>query len=167
MKDMAQPGTSPVERFFQFSVLGLLASGYLAVVGSGFLDLPTTLLMAAALIIRALYSSGVIHYEISPRLVNLATLAYMVLYAVDDMWISRTFIPATVHLVFFLAIVKVLTASTNRDYLLLKLIAFMELLAACILSSNLNFFLFLAIFLVLGVATFTSSEIRQSGQNEK
>ena len=32
---------SPVDRFFQFSLLGLLASGYLAVVGSGYLDVPT------------------------------------------------------------------------------------------------------------------------------
>jgi protein-glutamine gamma-glutamyltransferase len=167
MAHAGSAATSPVERFFQFSVLGLLASGYFAVVGSGFLDLPTTALMAAALIVRALYSAGVIHYEVPARAVNLATLTYMVVYAIDDMWISRTFIPATVHLVFFLAIVKVLTATTNRDYLLLKLIAFMELLAACILSSNLNFFAFLALFLVLGVATFASSEIRQSAQTEK
>ena len=167
---MARAGgaaTSPVEQFFQFSVLGLLASGYLAVAGSGFLDLPTTALMAAALAVRALFSAGLIHYEVSPRIVNLATLIYMLFYAADDMWISRSFIPATVHLVFFLAIVKLLTAVTNRDYLLLKLIAFMELLAACILSSNLNFFLFLALFLVLGVASFASSEIRQSAQSEK
>lgn len=161
------PATSPVELFFQFSVLGLLASGYLAVVGSGFLDMPTTVLMAAALLVRAFYSAGVIHYEIPPRAINVVTLAYMVVYAIDDAWISRSFIPATVHLVFFLAIVKLLTATTNRDYLLLKLIAFMELLAACILSSNLNFFLFLALFLILGVATFTSSEIRQSSQTRQ
>jgi transglutaminase-like putative cysteine protease len=167
MARLGSAATSPVERFFQFSVLGLLTSGYLAVVGSGFLDVPTTALMAAALTVRALFSAGLIRYEIPPRAVNFATLAYMALYAIDDMWISRSFIPATVHLVFFLAIVKVLTASTNRDYLLLKLIAFMELLAACILSSNVNFFVFLALFLVLGVATSVSSEIRQSAQTEK
>src|SRR5579884_2695728 len=136
--------TSPVERFFQFSVLGLVASGYLAVAGSGVLDVPTTLLMVAALGVRSLFSAGLIYYQIPVRVINLVTLAYMVFYAVDEMWISRSLIPATVHLVFFLAIIKVLTAHTNRDYLLLKLIAFMELLAACILSSNLNFFLFLA-----------------------
>lgn len=167
---MARTGSasfSPVDRFFQFAVLGLVASGYFAVVGSGFLDLPTTLLVASALIVRGLYSAGVIYYHIPARAINLATLAYMVLYAIDNAWISRSFVPATVHLVFFLAIIKVLTASTNRDYFLLKLIAFMELLAACILSSSMNFFLFLALFLVLGVATFSSSEIRQSTQDRK
>jgi hypothetical protein len=164
---MASPGSSaasPVEKFFQFSILGLVASGYLAVVGSGFLDLPTTLLMATALAVRALFSAGLIDYEIPPRIINLTTLLYMAVYAVDNAWISRSFIPATVHLVFFLAIIKVLTASTARDYFLLKLIAFTELLAACILSSNINFFAFLSLFLVLGVAASMSSEIRHSSQ---
>src|SRR5438270_4396653 len=104
------PAASPVERFFQFSVLGLLASGYLAVVGSGFLDIPTTVLMAAALLLRACYSAGLVYYEIPPRAVNLVTLAYMGIYAIDDAWISRSFIPPTVHPVFFLAIVMLLTA---------------------------------------------------------
>ncbi len=158
---------SPVDRFFQFAVLGLVASGYLAVAGSGYLDAPTAITMAAALFVRALYSCGILHYEIPARAINLATLAYMAVYGVDYEWISGSLIPATVHLIFFLAIVKVLTASTSRDYFLLKLIAFMELIAASILSSSLNFFVFLALFLVLGVATFTSSEIRQASLARK
>ena len=31
----------PVDKFFELSLLGLLASGFLAVAGSGYLDLPT------------------------------------------------------------------------------------------------------------------------------
>src|SRR5258708_13554261 len=102
--------TSPVERFFQFSVLGFVASGYFAVVGSGFLDFPTTVLMAAALVIRGLYSTGVLYYRIPPRAVTFATIAYMAFYAMDDAWISRSFAPATVHLAFFLALVTFLPA---------------------------------------------------------
>src|SRR2546429_6331086 len=130
MARLRAAATSPVERFFQFSVLGFVASGYLAVVGSGFLDLPTALLMAAALIIRALYSAGLLYYRIPPRAVTFATIAYIAVYAMDDAWISRAFAPATVHLIFFLAIVKVLTATTDRDYLFLKMVAFLELLTA-------------------------------------
>jgi hypothetical protein len=37
------------------------------------------------------------------------------------------------------------------------LIAFLELLAATLLSSNLSFFLFLALFLLFGVATFSAA----------
>lgn len=155
---------SPVDRFFEFALLGLLTSGYLAVVGSGYLDMPTMLLTAAAILFRALRVSDAIHYQIPSKLVAAATLAYMGFYPLDYSYISRSFLPATIHLVFFIAIIKILTAATNRDYFFLKVIAFMELLAACILSSSINFFLFLAFFLILGVATFMSSEIRRAGQ---
>ena len=37
--DSAAP-VSPADRFFEFALLGLLASGFLAVVGSGYLDTP-------------------------------------------------------------------------------------------------------------------------------
>ena len=45
---------SPVDQFFELSLLGLLASGFLAVAGSGYLDAPTLVLTSASLIIRAL-----------------------------------------------------------------------------------------------------------------
>lgn len=156
--------TSPVDQFFQFSLLGLLAAGYLAVVGSGYLDGPTILVTAAALMLRALQVAGLPHIRVSPLVVTIFTLAYFAFYPIDYFYISRSFIPATVHLVFFVAVVKILTANTERDYLYLKIIAFLELLAACILSSSINFFLFLVMFLLLGVAMFASSEIRKSAQ---
>jgi len=157
-------GLSPVDQFFELSLLGLLASGFLAVVGSGYLDAPTVILTSAALIIRALMVAGVVHFELPSIIVTALTLAYIGFYPVDYFFISRAFIPAAIHLVFFVAVVKILTARTNRDYLFLKVIAFLELLAACIVSASFNFFVFLLLFLVLGVATFASSEIRQSRQ---
>ena len=54
-----------VERFFQFSLLGLVASGYLAVAGSGFLDAPTIMLTAAGLLLRGLLIYGFVQFEIS------------------------------------------------------------------------------------------------------
>src|SRR5208282_5046849 len=94
--------------------------------------------------------------------VTVLTLAYIAFWPVDYFFISHSFIPAAIHLVFFVAVVKILTGHTDRDYLLLKVIAFLELLAACIVSASFNFFVFLLLFLLLGVATFASSEIRQS-----
>ena len=159
---LASPTASPVDRFFELSLLGLLASGFLAVAGSGYLDPPTIVLTAAALLIRTLLVAGLIRFELPPLVVTLVTLAYVAFYPVDYFYISRSFIPAAIHLVFFVAVVKILTARTDRDYLFLKVIAFLELLAACIVSASFNFFVFLLLFLVLGVATFASSEIRQS-----
>jgi transglutaminase-like putative cysteine protease len=161
-------GPSParnIDRFFEYSVLGMLASGFFAVLGSGFLDLVSAVVMTVALIARVLMLSGLLPIYTSPRLVTALTLAYIGFYPVDYVFLSREFVPATVHLVFFLAVTKLLTASSERDYSLVKVVAFLELLAASIVSGSLNFFVFLGLFIVLAVATFTSGEIRRSSRN--
>lgn len=153
-----------VERFFQLAVLGLVTSGYLAVAGSGYLDTPTIVLTGLGLLLRALLVTEVIRLEFSPGLVTLATLGYIAFYPIDYFFLSRTFLQATIHLVFFLAVVKVLTARTNRDYLYAGAIAFLEILAAAILSASLNFLLFLGVYLLCAIAAFTSAEIRRAMQ---
>src|SRR5947209_6292057 len=159
------PGPYParnIDRFFEYSVLGMLASGFFAVLGSGFLDMASAVVMTAALAARVLMLSGVIPIYPSPRLVTALTVAYIGFYPVDYVFLSREFVPATVHLVFFLAVTKLLTANSERDYSLVKVVAFLELLAASIVSGSLNFFVFLGLFIILAVATFTSGEIRRS-----
>ncbi len=153
-----------VERFFQFALWGLVVSGYLAVAGSGYLDTPTVILTGAGLLARALLISGALRFDISPKLVVALTLAYVGFFPLDYFFLSRAFIQSTVHLVFFLAVIQILTSRTNRDYFFMATIAFLELLAAAILSSNSNFFLFLALYLLFAMAAFTSAEIRRSMQ---
>ena len=164
---MPRAGISPqlsVERFFQLSVLCLVTSGYLAVAGSGYLDLPTVVLTGVGLLLRALLVTGAVELKISDRLVTVLTLAYIGFYPLDYFFVSRGFLQATVHLVFYLAVVKILTARSNRDYLYTAAIAFLEILAAAILSASLNFLLFLSIYLLSAIAAFTSAEIRRAMQ---
>jgi transglutaminase-like putative cysteine protease len=167
---MTRPQASPtasVERFFQFALWGLVVSGYLAVAGSDYLDRPTVLLTGAGLLLRALLISGLWQFELSPKLVAGLTLLYVGFFPLDYFLLSRTFIQATVHLVFFLAVIQILTSRTNRDYFFMAVIAFLELMAAAILSTNSNFFLFLALYLLFAMAAFTSSEIRRSMQKRQ
>jgi transglutaminase-like putative cysteine protease len=155
-------GYASVERFFQFSLLGLVASGYLAVAGSGYLDTPTLALTGAGLILRALLIAGIWRFRISDSAARLIALSYVAFFGIDYTFLSRDFLSATVHLVFFLAVTKILTARTNRDYLFTAAIAFLELVAAAILSAELNFILFLALYLVFAIGALTSGEIRGS-----
>jgi len=164
---MPRAGSNPqisVERFFQLSVLGLVTSGYLAVAGSGYLDTPTIVLTGLGLLLRALLVTGIIRLEFSTGLVTLVTLGYIAFYPVDYFFLSHTFLQATIHLVFFLAVVKILTARTNRDYLYAGAIAFLEILAAAIISASLNFLLLLGVYLLCAIAAFTSAEIRRAMQ---
>ena len=47
-------------RFFQISIWVMLASGYLAIAGSGALDIPSVLVTGAALLLRALVLAGLV-----------------------------------------------------------------------------------------------------------
>ncbi|MBZ5726895.1 MAG: DUF3488 and transglutaminase-like domain-containing protein [Acidobacteriia bacterium] len=155
-------GRPSVERFFQFSLLGLVASGYLAVAGSGYLDAPTVALVTLGLLLRGLAICGWLRVELSERTATWATLGYIAFFPADYFFLSHEFLPATVHLVFFLAVMKVLTSRSNRDYLYTAVIAFLELVAGAILSINFNFFLCLALYLLFAMAALTSGEIRRS-----
>ncbi len=164
MKDMArlEAAVLSVERFYDFALLGLAACGFLAVAGSGYLDAVTVAFTAGALLLRALAIADFVPFRISNRAVTGACIAYAVVFLVDYLLLSQKLVGATVHLVFFLAAIKLLTVSTRRDRLFLAFISFSELVAGAILSVNLNFFTFLALYLFFAMAALTSGEIRRS-----
>ena len=152
---------APVERFFQFSLLGLVASGYFALAGSGALDRPTLILTFAALLARAASVAGLRRIEIPMRMASLLALAYIAFFPIDLYLISRDFLTSTVHAVCFLASIKILTARTNRDYLYTGAISFIELVAAALLSAKPDFFAYLGLYVVFAIAAFMSAEIRR------
>lgn len=157
-----------LERVFEISLLGMIASGYFAVAGSGTLDPLTAVLTGAGLFWRLLQVMGWLRWTIPPQWIGWATFAYIVFYPLDYLYFSQQdFVRATVHLVFFLAVLKILTASTERDYFYLKVLAFLELLAAAVVSVSLNFFFWLALFLLFSIATFSTAEVRRSAAGER
>jgi hypothetical protein len=153
-----------VNQFFEFSLLGMLAAGYFAVLGSGFLDWPTALLTLLGLCARTLAVAGMIKIEPPPRVVAALAITYIGFFPLDYYYISRTFLLATVHMVFFLAVLKLLTAKTPRDFGYLKAIAGLELIAAAILSEGLSFLAYLAVFVLFAIATFASGEVRRAAR---
>ena len=92
-----------VDRFFELCLLGLVASGYWAVLGSAYLDTPTAVVVGAALVLRALLVAGVVRLPVPERLVGALALAYIGFFPIDYFVVSRDFLAASVHLVFFLA----------------------------------------------------------------
>ena len=151
-----------VERFLQVCLLGLVASGFLAVAGSGYLDAATIALTSAGLLAGALMAVGVLKVEFSDRSVAIATAAYAAFFLLDFFVLSRGLLPCAVHLAFFLAVLKALTTHTDRDYAYLAAIAALELVAAALLSIDLKFFLALSLYLPFGIGALASAEIRRS-----
>ncbi len=157
----------PVERFFQFSLLGLLTSGYFALAGTGYLDRPTLILTFLGLLIRAAMVAGFLRLEIPARIVSLTALAYVAFFPIDLYFISHDFLTTTVHGVCFLATIKILTARSSRDYVYTSVISFIELIAAAILSTQSSFFACLALYVVFAIAAFTSAELRRGMERGK
>ncbi len=159
---LAPARPSHIERFFQFSLLGMLACGFLALAGSERLDWITQAALLAALAVRAARVSGWVHLDAGPRAIAVWLLASVCFYPLD-LWYAHHSVPiAGLHLAAILTALKVITAKTTRDYAYLKLIAVTELVAAAMLAIDLQFFVFLALFLLFTVATLASGEVRQS-----
>jgi transglutaminase-like putative cysteine protease len=156
-----------VERFFQFSLLGLIASAYFALAGSGFLDRPTLVLTFIGLLIRAAMVAGLLRIGIPVNIVSAAALGYIVFFPIDFYFLSRDFLATTVHGVCFLATVKILTAQSNRDYVWTGVISFVELISAALLSAHSSFFAYLGVYVVFSIAAFTSAEIRRGFQKHE
>lgn len=157
----------PVERFFQFSLLGLITSGYFALAGTGYLDRPTLILTFLGLVIRAAMVAGFLRLDIPAEIVSLTALSYVAFFPIDLYFISHDFLATTVHGVCFLATIKILTARSNRDYIYTGVISFIELIAAALLSTQSSFFACLALYVVFAIAAFTSAEIRRGLERNK
>ncbi|MFQ5777367.1 MAG: DUF3488 and DUF4129 domain-containing transglutaminase family protein [Terriglobia bacterium] len=151
-----------IQRYFEVSLFLLVTVGFLALASTGKLDLFSLLLVGGALAAKALHYRRHQEPELSPQAVTTLTWFYFAFYLADLFLLSGDFQRATTHLVLFIAMVKVFSARTNRDYLWLALIAFMEILAAATLTVDTTFLAFFFAFLVLGISTFISYEIKRS-----
>ena len=153
-----------IERFFQFSLLGLVTCAFCALADTGRLDLPSLTFLLAGVFWRGLMVLGLVKLRIPQRLITILATCYLIFYPIDFYFISRDFFAATAHGVCFLGVARILSARSNRDYLYTGSLAFVALIGAAALSNKLRFFMWLAMAIVFGLAVLTSAEIRSGFQ---
>lgn len=158
-----------IDRYFELSLFFLLAVGFLTLAGTGKMDFFTVSLMGLALAGRAVLLWRNAGFALSPRMVSRLTVFYIPLYFFDVLFLEAAretilerFLLATIHLVFFTAVVKMFSARSTRDYVYLAALAFALMLAAATLTVQTSFLLYFALFLLLAIMTFTSLEIKRS-----
>lgn len=162
VRSRAQRRAPAVAAFFEFSTLGLILCGYLAMLSTGTLDLPTSLFVLGGLVYRAVALMGFLPSRFPGWLLGTLTVVAIVLYPIDILWWSEDFIHATVHLIFFLAVLKLLSAQDVRDHIARLVLAFLMLVVAAVLSADSIFLIFLLGFLLFSVMAFTSLELHHS-----
>lgn len=151
-----------VEAFFQWSLFALVACGFFALAGTGQLDVPTIVFSTTALLARGVMMYRGILWAIPESYSSYLAIFYAVIFAADLFLISRDYVAATIHLVLFATAVKLFSVKRERDYLYLAMLAFLEVLAASVLTIDSTFLIAFSAFLLFAVTTFLGMELRRS-----
>jgi transglutaminase-like putative cysteine protease len=171
MQSRTQPGVIPlsqaVNKYFELSLYLLVLMGFGTLASTGGLDLPTILLVGAALAFRGYLLARRRRVVISERWTTPLTVFYFVFYAVDYFLLSRAFLAATVHLVMFAVVIRTFSLRRDRDCTMLAILSFLMVLASAVLTVDSVFLVFFAGFMLTAVVTFILMEMRRSGRNAK
>jgi len=167
---------SALVRYSEVSLFLLLVNGVASLLWTGKLDPVTAIIAPLALAVKGWrYALGK-PPELSGRQVTWAVSAYLIFFPFDLLVISKAFVGnvpsfwlyaalhASIHLMLFVMLLRLYSASTSRDLLFLSMMALAALLASAILTIDTAFLVFLSLFLVLGVSTFMSLEMRRSAE---
>jgi hypothetical protein len=166
----------PAERFFQGSLLLLIGSSIATLIATGKID-PIASVIAAVLMIYKSYRWWKREQpELSHRVATFLVLGYLVIFPIDVLLFSRAYVSSSpnpalyasllgaVHFLLFVMMVRLFSATTDRDAFFLSILAFAGILAAAILTIDTFFLVMFFIFLLFAVATFVGMELRHSGR---
>ena len=173
--DLPYDGTLPaVERYFEVSLYLMVATGVLAIISTGKLDIFSTVVPAVALLYKGIRVRRGLGPELSSRAATWCVLGYFLFFPLDLWMFSRHLaagapnpslyaaLLAAIHLVIFATLIRLYSARTNRDFAFLAVLAVASMLVSAILTVETGFLVALAVFLVLSVSTFVALEIRRS-----
>jgi transglutaminase-like putative cysteine protease len=156
-----------VQRYFEISLLLLLATGFITVATTGKLDVVSIVVMIAALSSKLYSYVRGVDYSLSPKTVTRISIFYIFFYGLDFLIFSPgpsavdRMLAATVHLVLFTAIMKVFSARTYRDYGYLAALSFLMMLASAILTVGTTFLVCFILYVFFAISTFISYDIKR------
>jgi hypothetical protein len=167
----------PAERFFRTSLFFLVLTSVSTLSVTGKLDPITTILAPALILYKGFRWWRGFPAELRQTIATRLVLGYLFLFPVDALFVSRqlaTGIPdpalyaivlAAVHFLIFVTIIRLYSATTDRDALFLAMLAFACLLGAAIFTVDTYFLVFFVTFLIFAVATFVGLEVRRGATN--
>ncbi len=124
---VSAPPLPAVQRYFEVSLFLLVSTGIFAVVSTGKLDIFSTIIPVVVLVYKAVRLWRGRGPELSVRVATGLVLAYFLFFPIDLWVLSRTVsqgapnpalysaLLAAIHLMLFAALVRLLSARSNRD----------------------------------------------------
>jgi hypothetical protein len=167
------PAELPAEKFFRTSIFFLILTGAVCVVATNKLDLLSSVLIVAGLLYKGHRWWNHRPPELSARAATWLVTGYLAFFPVDIFVFSRMFtanspnpplyaaLIATVHFLLFITLVRLYSASTDRDALFLSMLSFAAVLASAVLTVDTTFLVLFFVYMLFAVAAFTSMELRR------
>ena len=167
----------PAERFYRTSLFFLVLTAVSTITATGKLDPVTTILAPSVILYKGFRWWRGFPAELRQVTATRFVLAYLFLLPVDALFVSRflsrgisdpvlyAIVLSAVHFLLFVTIVRLYSATTDRDAIFLAMLAFACLLAAAIFTVDTYFLAFFVAFLIFAVATFVGLEIRRGAAN--
>ena len=172
----ANPPSLPAERFFRGSLLFLVFTSVGTIITTGKLDLLTCILAPAAMLFKGYRWWKGKPAELSHTTATWLVLWYLGIFPLDIFFLSRSLaanstnpilysaLLGAIHFLLFVMLVRLYSATTDRDALFLAMLAFAGILAAAVLTIDTSFLIMFSIFLLFGVATFVAMEMRRAAK---
>src|ERR1700685_4222048 len=166
----------PAERFFHGALLLLIASSIATLIATGKIDPFASMLAVLGMAFKAYRWWRHEPTELSHRTATGLVLGYLVIFPLDVLIFSRAYVsnsanPAlyaallgAIHFLLFVMLVRLYSATTDRDAFFLSILAFAGILAAAILTIDTFFLVMFFIFLLFAVAKFVGMELRRGGR---
>jgi transglutaminase-like putative cysteine protease len=151
-----------IERYFNVALYMLVLTGFGTLASTGGLDMGVVLLVGLALLFRGYQLLARVEFTIPERWTNYLTLLYVFVYFADYVFISRSFLVASVHLVLFGMVIRLFSLQKARDHYMLAVLSFLMVLSAAVLTVDSIFLFSFAAFLMVSVVTFVLMEMRHS-----
>src|SRR5499427_4333157 len=170
---LAVPQQLPAERFFRISLFLLLFTAILALIGTGKIDVFTSVVAMVALLYRVRRWWYGHAPELQARTATILVLGYLLFFPVDMFFLSRGLaanspnpplyaaLISSVHFLLYILLVRLYSARTDRDAHFLVMLAFAALLASAVLTVDTAFLFLFFFFLLFAIATYTGLELRR------
>ena len=148
------------DRALSVTSVVLAAISFIGLVHAANLPEWLTLLTASALVAVLLRAMGVKVIDRMAGQISLSTTAWNILvligflgFWIDSLWISRELLPAGIHFLVILMVIKLFNLLVRRDYLHLYAISLVAIMAAASMTADLWYFPIFLAYLLTGVWT--------------
>ena len=163
----------PAERFFRASIFLLILTSVVTLVATGKLDLLSSILSVAGLLYKGHRWWNHSPAELSARSATWLVTGYLAFFPIDIFVFSRILtanspnpglyaaLIAAVHFLLFIMLVRLYSATTDRDAFFLCMLSFAAVLASAVLTVDTTFLVLFFVYLLFAVAAFSSLELRR------